>query len=301
MWPSKCSVSWRRSSNAANTSTPCQGICFKLKIKPGLPATNPGQGEIVSTTPVLEKHVVITGGGSGIGAAIAERLHGLGANLTLMGRDLERLEKMRERLSRTAAVAVDIADPAAVKMAFQEARDISGRVAVLINNAGSVESARVADTSIEAWNRALAVNLSGVFHCTREILKDLLEADYGRIINVASTAGLKGYAYVGAYCAAKHGVIGLTRSLALELARTQVTVNAVCPGYTDTAIVNGAIEKIVAATGRSAQQAEHELLKVNPQGRLIDPQEVAATVAWLCGHDARSINGQAIAIAGGEV
>ncbi len=251
--------------------------------------------------PLVQKHVVVTGGGSGIGAATAARLYGLGANVTLVGRSRERLEQIQRKLPGAATATADVTDPDAVKAAFETARQRFGPVAVLINNAGSVETAKLADTSVALWERTLAVNLSGVFHCIRAVLGELSGADYGRIVNVASTAGLKGYAYVGAYCAAKHGVIGLTRSLAMELARTAVTVNAVCPGYTDTAIVREAIDKIVAATGRSAAEARDELLKVNPQRRLVEPAEVAATIEWLCGHEARSINGQAIAVAGGEV
>lgn len=251
--------------------------------------------------PLADRHAVVTGGGGGIGAAIAARLHGLGANVTLLGRHRERLERVQRELKGAAVVCADVADPTAVEAAFAAARKRFGPVAVLVNNAGSVDTAKLADTSPEVWNRALAVNLSGVFHCTKAVLDELSRADYGRIVNVASTAGLKPYAYVGAYCAAKHGVIGLTRTLALELARTAVTVNAVCPGYTDTAIVASAIDKIVAATGRSEEQARAELLKVSPQRRLIEPEEVAATVAWLCGDDARSVTGQAIVVAGGEV
>ncbi len=251
--------------------------------------------------PLADRHAVVTGGGGGIGAAIAARLPARGAKVTLMGRDRARLERVQRELEGAAVECADVADAAAVKAAFAAARDRLGPIAVLVNNAGSVETARLADTTLELWNRALAVNLSGVFHCTRAVLDELMKADYGRIVNIASTAGLKPYAYVGAYCAAKHGVIGLTRTLALELARTAVTVNAVCPGYTDTAIVESAIDKIVAATGRSEEQARAELLKVNPQRRLIEPDEVAATVAWLCGDDARSVTGQAIVVAGGEV
>jgi anthraniloyl-CoA monooxygenase len=154
---------------------------------------------------------------------------------------------------------------------------------------------------IELWRRMLAVNLDGVFNCTRAVYAMMRTRGWGRIVNVASTAAVKGYAYVSAYCAAKHGVLGLTRSLALEAARSGVTVNAVCPGYTDTDIVRQAVKNIAQKTGRSADEALMELTSGNPQGRLIDPSEVADAVVWLCRPEAAAITGQAIAVAGGEV
>lgn len=245
-------------------------------------------------------HAVVTGGGSGIGAAIAERLLEEGARVTLMGRGADRLAARQAALSARGAVGVqvcDVASEAGVIAAFAAA----GPVDLLINNAGQVETAPTARTSLQTWRRLLDVNLTGTFLCSREVVPGMAERGFGRIINIASTASLKGYAYVAAYCAAKHGVLGLTRAMALELARKGVTVNAVCPGYTDTEIVAQAVQTIVAKTGRTPEAARQELASVNPQGRLIDPAEVAATVAWLARRDASSITGQAIAIAGGEV
>ena len=255
----------------------------------------------MTTHAIKGKHAVVTGGGSGIGAAVAKTLSELGARLTLMGRTRDRLDAVANNLDDARTVCVDVADCEAVKKAFDTAREHHGPIAVLINNAGFVETAKLEKTSNELWDRTIEVNLSGVFRCTQSVIRDFDDVEYGRVINIASTAGLKGYAYVAAYSAAKHGVIGLTRSLALEMAKTAVTVNAVCPGYTDTAIVKDAIDTIVKRTGRTVAETIGELVKVNPQGRLIDPSEVAATVAWLCSDDAKSVNGQAIAIAGGEV
>ena len=170
-----------------------------------------------------------------------------------------------------------------------------------VNNAGSAASARVQDTSDALWEETLRVNLSGVFHCTRAALASLLGFPFARVVNVASTAGLIGYPHVAAYCAAKHGVVGFTRALALELARTQVTVNVVCPGYAYTASATEAITNSARSTGRSEAQAREALERRNPQRRLIAPEEVAATVAWLCLPESQSINGQAISLSGGEV
>ena len=181
------------------------------------------------------------------------------------------------------------------------AREGFGPITVLVNNAGQAESAPFRKTGAELFERMLAVNLGGVFHCTQAVLPDMLAAGWGRVVNVASTAGLVGYAYVSAYCAAKHGVIGLTRSLALEFAAKNITFNAVCPGYTDTDIVARAAANIAAQTGRDEAQARAELAKGNPMKRLVTPDEVADSVLWLCGEGAASINGQSIAIAGGEV
>lgn len=256
--------------------------------------------------PLEGLHAVVTGGGSGIGAAIAQALIADGARVTLMGRRLDRLQAQRDRMDVDGGPAValqvcDVGDEASVRAAFAAAADESGPVDLLINNAGQVETAPFAKTSLETWQRLINVNLTGSFLCSREVLPGMTERRFGRIVNVASTAALKGYAYVAAYCAAKHGVLGMTRALALETARKGVTVNAVCPGYTETDIVAGAIDTIVAKTGRSAEAARAELAAVNPQGRLVDPAEVAAAVAWLARRDSGAITGQAIAVAGGEV
>ncbi|MDM4764625.1 SDR family NAD(P)-dependent oxidoreductase [Pelomonas sp. SE-A7] len=244
------------------------------------------------------KRAIVTGGGSGIGAAIATSLLAEGVRVTLMGRSLERLEKQQALLMGEVAIQVcDVADEASVKAAFAAA----GGVDILVNNAGQVETAPLARTSLETWQRLLQVNLTGTFLCCREALPGMLEQGFGRIINVASTAALRGYAYVAAYSAAKHGVLGLTRSLALELAKKgDLTVNAVCPGYTETEIVENAIATIQAKTGRSAAEARAELAASNPQGRLIQPEEVAAAVLWLARRESGSITGQAIAVSGGE-
>ncbi|QPF74617.1 SDR family NAD(P)-dependent oxidoreductase [Roseateles sp. DAIF2] len=243
-------------------------------------------------------HAVITGGGSGIGAAIARRLLDDGHRITLMGRSLERLQAQQRQLGGKVAVQVcDVGDEASVASAFAAV----GQVDILVNNAGQVETAPLAKTSLETWQRLLNVNLTGTFLCSRAVLPGMTQQGFGRIVNVASTAALKGYAYVAAYCAAKHGVLGLTRALALEMSRKGVTVNAVCPGYTETEIVAQAVETITAKTGRTAEAARAELAAVNPQGRLIQPEEVAATVAWLLQPGSGSITGQAIAIAGGEI
>lgn len=252
---------------------------------------------------VTARHAVVTGAGRGIGAAIARRLAAQGHRLTLMGRTAEVLEALRAQLPGQghAVAAVDVADAASVDRAFARAREVSGPVAILVNNAGQAESAPFAKTDAALWQRMLDVNLTGTYLCTRAALPDLLDVGWGRIVNVASTAGLRGYAYVTAYTAAKHGVVGLTRALALELARKGVTVNAVCPGYTETDLLRQSIEGIVAKTGRSPAQARAELAAGNPQGRLVQPEEVADAVAWLCGEAAAAVTGQAISVSGGEV
>jgi NAD(P)-dependent dehydrogenase (short-subunit alcohol dehydrogenase family) len=244
-------------------------------------------------------HGVVTGGGSGIGAAIADALAKEGARVTLLGRSMERLRGLQ--LAGAHRVAADVTKPESIRAGLQNAVDAFGPVDILVNNAGEVESAPFARTSLDHWERTLAVNLTGTFLCTQQVLGAMTERGFGRIVNIASTAALKGYAYVTAYCAAKHGVLGLTRALALEVARRGVTVNAVCPGYTETEFIERAIAQIGAKTGRSLEQARADLTAVNPQGRLIDPEEVAAVVVWLCRREAASITGQAIAVAGGEV
>jgi NAD(P)-dependent dehydrogenase (short-subunit alcohol dehydrogenase family) len=253
------------------------------------------------TTSLAGRHALVTGGGRGIGAAIATVLGTAGAKVTLLGRNQARLQDTAATLPMARAIRCDVTDEAAVGAAFAEARQTFGPVTILVNNAGAAESAPLARTSLDLFRRMLEVNLVGTFLCSRAALPDMLETGCGRIVNVASVAGLKGAAYVSAYCAAKHGVIGLTRALALETARKGITVNAVCPSYTDTDMARSAIATIVEKTGRSAEQAEAELVGKNPQARLIRPEEVAATVLWLCAPETEAITGQAIALAGGEV
>jgi len=248
------------------------------------------------------RHAVVTGAAQGIGAAVARALCGAGAHLTLMGRRLPALQALAAELGpRATAVAVDVTDEAAVQRAFAQARATNGPVDVLVNNAGQAESAAFGKTDLALWQRMLAVNLTGTFLCTQQALPDMLAARRGRVVNVASTAGLRGYAYVAAYVAAKHGVVGLTRALALEVAQRGVTVNAVCPGYTETELLLASIDKVVQATGRSPVQARAEFEKSNPQGRLVQPEEVAHAVLWLCADEAGALTGLSMPVCGGEV
>lgn len=242
------------------------------------------------------KHALVTGGGSGIGLAVARALAGAGARVTITGRNEERLAAAAQEIGAAYAV-MDVTSAASVSAGFAQA----GAADILVNNAGQALSAPFAKTSTELWQRMMDVNLGGTFHCTQAALPFMLAKGWGRVINVASTAGLAGYRYVAAYCAAKHGVIGLTRALALEVATRGVTVNAVCPGFTDTGIVRDAVANIVAKTGRSEAEARAELAAGNPQQRLVQPEEVAGTVLWLCAMQSGAINGQSIAVAGGEV
>jgi NAD(P)-dependent dehydrogenase (short-subunit alcohol dehydrogenase family) len=253
--------------------------------------------------PLAGRHAVVTGAGRGIGLAIARRLAADGATLTLLGRDGARLAAAAQSLGAAcvAQAACDVGDAASVRSAFAAIAAVGRGVDLLVNNAGVATSAKFAATDDALWAQMLQVNLTGTFLCTRAALPALLSAPAGRIVNIASTAGLIGYPYVAAYCAAKHGVVGLTRALAAELAATRVTVNAVCPGYTDTDLVAGAVSAIVARTGRSEDAARSALAARNPQGRLVTPDEVAAVVAWLARDDAQAITGQALPVAGGEV
>ena len=247
-------------------------------------------------------HAVVTGAGSGIGRATAERLAEAGCQVTLIGRHVGRLGETADRIGDLGfAAAADVTDPDMLAAAIEAGRDRFGPIDILINNAGAATSAPFLKTDADALRTMLALNLEAPAEAARLVLPGMLTRRWGRIVNVASTAGLKGYAYVSAYVAAKHGLVGLTRALALEVAAKGVTVNAVCPGFTETDLVARSIDSIVARTGRSEDVARAALAASNPQGRLITPDEVAQTIVWLCGDGASGINGAAVPVAGGEL
>jgi NAD(P)-dependent dehydrogenase (short-subunit alcohol dehydrogenase family) len=256
-----------------------------------------------NTKPLSGKHALVTGASRGIGIAVAQRLLEEGAKVTLLGRHLETVVEAAIKLSPQDAhgVSADVSNSDQMRSAFDDATNRFGPIDILVNNAGQASSAPVHKTDDALWHAMLAVNLTGTYYGIRQVLPSMLERNFGRIVNIASTAGLKGYPYVAAYSAAKHGVIGLTRSLALEVAGKNITANAVCPGYTDTNLVRETIANIQAKTQRSAAEALAVLVANNPQRRLIRCEEVANAVAWLCLPGAESITGQSIAVAGGEV
>ena len=252
------------------------------------------------------QHAVVTGGAKGIGLAVSTAFARAGANVTLMGRDIDTARREARKLAKEFAVTavaqpLDVSDPQSVERAFAAAVDDLGPTTILVNNAGIAKAAPFLKTSKELWDQTIAVDLTGVFLCTQQVLPQMIDKGFGRIVNVGSTASHLGLAYVVAYCAAKHGLLGLTRSLAVEIARTGVTVNAVCPGYTNTDIAANAVSNIVAKTGKTSGEALQSLTSHNPQRRLIEPEEVANAVTWLCQKQSASITGQSIAIAGGEI
>lgn len=255
-----------------------------------------------ASEPSPTRHALVTGGGQGIGAAVVQALRGRGLPVTLLGRREGVLKALADTdPAHLHAVVADVADPDAVGRAVAQARERFGPITVLVNNAGQAHSASFHKMDLGLWQQMLNVNLTGTMLCTQAVLPDMLASGWGRIVNIASTAGQVGYAYVSAYCAAKHGVVGLTRALALELAQQGITVNAVCPGFTETDLVRESIERVVAKTGRTPEAALAEFVKSNPQGKLVQPEQVADAVAWLCGEGAGAVTGQTVSVAGGEV
>jgi 3-hydroxybutyrate dehydrogenase len=243
------------------------------------------------------RRVLVTGGGTGLGADLARGFAAAGAEVVVVGRRRQLLADVAASSPLISAIVGDVTDEGDMVSAFAEA----GPIDIVIANAGGADSAPLTRTSIDLWDRTLAVNLTGVFLTLREGLRQMEGREWGRLITIASTAGLKGYSYVSAYTAAKHGAVGLTRAVAQEVARTGITANALCPGYLDTEMTERTIANIVQTTGRTQADALKALTRVNPQGRLVEPAEVTAAALWLCGPGSDAINGQAIAIAGGEL
>ncbi len=241
-------------------------------------------------------HAIVTGGGTGVGSDTAQRLAKAGYTVTIMGRSEGSLQ------SQDLPYQIcDVTDREAVKRAFDAARADNGPINVVVANAGAAHSVPFAKMTPDDLTAMLDVNLTGVFNVWQEALPDMKAAGAGRMIAIASTAGLKGYPYVSGYCAAKHGVVGLTRALAIELAATGITVNAICPGFIETTMLDRSIANIVSKTGMTKEDAAKSLTKGNPQRRFIQTDEVAETVLWLCSDAARSVNGHALSISGGEI
>jgi NAD(P)-dependent dehydrogenase (short-subunit alcohol dehydrogenase family) len=246
------------------------------------------------------QHALVTGGGSGIGAAVAVALAQAGATVTICGRRREPLEAIAAQHADIHAEPADVTDRDAMLRLYKQAETARGPFAIVVANAGGAQSAPADKITLELWNDTLNVNLSGAFFSVQPALAGMRERGFGRIVFVASTAGLRGAAYVAPYVAAKHGVIGLMRALAAETAKHGITVNAVCPGYTDTPMLDRAVERIAATTRRDTAEARAALAAKNPQGRFITPAEVAGAVVWLCSKETAGITGQAIEISGGE-
>ncbi|SDP78398.1 SDR family NAD(P)-dependent oxidoreductase [Phyllobacterium sp. OV277] len=247
------------------------------------------------------KIALVTGGGSGVGAAIALALAGEGARVVIAGRRIEALNEVAGQSKLIIPIAVDVTDEESSRLLFDRIQSETGSLDIAIANAGSATSTPFQKLDLKTWQSQIDLNLTGVFLTFQHALSAMTAKNNGRLIAIASTAGLKGYPYVAAYAAAKHGVIGLVQSLALELAKTDITVNAVCPGFTETPMLERSIETIMQKTGKSHGEAVAALVASNPQKRLIQPQEIAQTVLWLCGPNSGSITGQAISISGGEV
>ena len=247
------------------------------------------------------KHALVTGGGSGIGLAVARALSGAGWQVTITGRNKAKLEAAAKAISGAQVETCDVTDADSVRAAVQAAAKAHGPVQLLVNNAGGVTSASFEKTSLESFRQTIDLNLMGTVNGIHAVLPQMKESGWGRIVNIASTAGLTGYRYVSAYVAAKHAVVGLTKALALELAKTGITVNAVCPGYADTDVIASAVKTISKSSGRTEGEALASFTASNPQGRLVKPEEVAAAILWLASDGAAAVNGIALPIAGGEV
>jgi NAD(P)-dependent dehydrogenase (short-subunit alcohol dehydrogenase family) len=248
--------------------------------------------------PLEGRHALITGGGTGIGAAAAAELAGAGTKLSLLGRRLEPLEATAA-ITGGAVIQCDVSDPGSIAAAFDEARAANGPIDLLIVNAGIAESAPFHKMSRESWDRILGVNLTGAFECARAAIGDLLKSDNGRLVFIASVASLRGVPYAAHYAASKHGLLGLSRSLAAEYAKTNLTVNAVCPGYVDTPMTDQSVARVSEITGRSADDARSAITNMNASGRLVDPKAIGNVVLTLCLPLSRDINGAAITIDGG--
>ncbi len=246
------------------------------------------------------KVALVTGGGRGIGRAIAERLAQDGARVAVAGRTQVEIEETAAAVGGVA-VRLDVGDREGALAALAALEGQVGRVDVLVNNAGAAESAPFDRTTDALWDRMLAVNVTGAFVLCRALLPKMIARGFGRVVNIASTAGLAGCAYSTAYCASKHAMIGMTRAIALEIARTPVTINCVCPGWANTRMADEAIARIAEKTGRGEEAARRTLEAMSPQGRMVEPEEVALVVSMLCSDEARSIHGQAIPVDGGQV
>jgi len=244
------------------------------------------------------RHALVTGGGTGIGASAAAHLHAAGAKVTLLGRRMEPLQQVAERIGGYA-VSCDVTQPDQIAKAFDEARTLNGPIELLVVNAGIAESAPFHKMTRESWDRIIATNLTAAFDCAQAALPDLLKSENGRLVFVASVASLRGVPYAAHYAASKHGLLGLARSLAAEYAKTNLTVNAVCPGYVDTPMTDQSIARVSAITGRSEDDSRSAIVNMNASGRLVDPDGIATMILTLCLPQSRDINGAAVTIDGG--
>ncbi|WP_163264578.1 SDR family NAD(P)-dependent oxidoreductase [Chelativorans alearense] len=249
---------------------------------------------------VVGTHALVTGGGSGVGKAIALALADAGAKVTICGRRIDPLQAVADEHPHIHATIGDVTDQSSMDWLYRGAEAARGPIDIVIANAGIASSAPAAKTTLEDWRRTLDINLTGAFLTVQPALEGMATRKRGRIIFIASVAGLKGYGYVAPYVASKHGVVGLMRALAVEFAKTEITVNAVCPSFVETEMVARSIARIAEKTGRTEEEARASLMAANPQGRFIQPEEVASAVLWLCSPGAASITGQAISVSGGE-